>query len=90
MDIEYVAKLARLDLSGTEKQKYGNQLNNILKYIEKLNQLDTKDIMPTAHAIPMKNVFRKDIVKKSLDRDKLEKLMPFLKDGYFKVPPVIE
>jgi len=90
MDIEYVAKLARLDLTTEEKEKFGKQLTDILKYIEKLNQLDTKDIQPTAHVIPMKNVWRADEIKPSLKRDDVAKVMPRLEDGFFKVPPVIE
>lgn len=90
MDIDYVAKLARLDLTIVEKEKFGKQLTDILHYIEKLNKLDTKDIKPTAHVIPMKNVWREDEVKPSLDRKELEKFMPRLENGFFKVPPVIE
>lgn len=90
MDIEYVARLARLDLSKEEKEKFGRQLSDVLQYVEKLNQLDTKDIQPTAHIIPMKNVWREDRVKPSLNREILSKTMPRMKEGFFKVPPVIE
>jgi aspartyl-tRNA(Asn)/glutamyl-tRNA(Gln) amidotransferase subunit C len=90
MDIEYVAKLARLELTKEEKDKIGAQMNDILKYIEKLNQLDTKEVEPTAHIIPMKNVWREDIVIPSVGIDELKKAMPRLQDGFFKVPPVIE
>lgn len=90
MDIDYVANLARLDLTKEEKEKYARQLGDILKYIEKLNQLDTKDIHPTAHIIPMKNIWREDGVKGSLDRKELEKNISYMKDGFFTVPPVIE
>lgn len=90
MDIEYVAKLARLELSKEEKEKFGKQLGDILRYIEKLNQLDTKNVQPTAHVIPMKNIWRDDEVKPSISRDLIEKIMPQSQDGFFKVPPVIE
>lgn len=90
MDIDYIANLARLDLTKEEKEKFGKQLEDILKYIEKLNQLDTKDIKPTAHVIPMKNVWREDKAKPSLDRKVIEKLMKYMENGFFKVPPVIE
>jgi aspartyl-tRNA(Asn)/glutamyl-tRNA(Gln) amidotransferase subunit C len=90
MDIEYVAKLARLELTSAEKEKFGKQLADILKYIEKLNQLNTKDIQPTAHVIPIKNIWREDKVKPSLDREDVAKVMPRLQDGFFKVPPIIE
>lgn len=81
MDIEYVARLARLQLTEEEKKKFGKQLADILQYIEKLNQLDTKDIHPTAHIIPLKNVWREDKAKQS---------PPPFHEGFFKVPPVIE
>lgn len=81
MDIEYVAKLARLELSREEKEKFSKQLADILQYVEKLNQLDTKDIQPTAHVIPVKNVWRDDVAVSSPT--------PF-HEGFFKVPPVIE
>lgn len=81
MDIEYVAKLARLDLTKEEKEKFSRQLADILRYVEKLNQLDTKDIQPTAHIIPMKNMWREDKATPS---------PPPFHEGFFKVPPVIE
>lgn len=81
MDIEYIARLARLELTKEEKEKFGRQLADILNYIEKLNQLDTTNIQPTAHIIPMKNVWREDKVKPSL---------PMFHKGFFEVPPVIE
>lgn len=90
MDIEYVARLARLELSKEEKEKFGKQLSDILQYIEKLNQLDTKNVKPTAHVIPVKNIWRDDALKPSLSREVIEKCMPYLKEGFFKVPPVIE
>jgi aspartyl-tRNA(Asn)/glutamyl-tRNA(Gln) amidotransferase subunit C len=61
-DVEHVAKLARLGLSEEEKDLFAKQLSAILEYAENLKQLNTKDIPPTSHAIPMKNVFREDKV----------------------------
>lgn len=90
MNIDYVANLARLDLTKEEKEKFARQLGDILKYIEKLNQLDTRDIKPTAHIIPIKNIWREDKAAPSLNREILEKLMPYMENGFFKVPPVLE
>lgn len=90
MDIDYVAKLARLNLTKEEKKKFSKQMADILKYIEKLNQLDTKDIQPTAHVLPLKNVWRDDAVRESIDIELIKRIMPEEHEGFFKVPPVIE
>lgn len=90
MDIEYVAKLARLKLSPKEKELFSRQLGDILRYIEKLNQLDTKNVEPTSHSIPMQNIWREDKAKGSLDYELLKRIMPDEHNGFFKVPPVIE
>lgn len=59
-DIGHIAKLARLDLSDKEKQKYSKELSEILDYMEKLNEVDTKNIEPTSQVTGLTNVFRKD------------------------------
>lgn len=90
MDIEKVAKLARLELSGEEKKTFGNQLEQILAYMEQLNRLDTAGVEPTSHAIPMDNVFREDEVKLSFPREEILSLSPDQEDDHFKVPRIIE
>lgn len=89
-DVEYVAKLARLKLSEEEKEKFTNQLDQILKYVDKLNELDTEKVKPTSHVLPLKNVFRKDKVGKSLKVEKALENAPEKARGFFKVPKVIE
>jgi aspartyl-tRNA(Asn)/glutamyl-tRNA(Gln) amidotransferase subunit C len=88
--VEKVAMLSRLDFSGEAKDKMTEQLNDILDYMDKLNELDTEDVEPTAHALPIKNVFREDSVEESLDRDIALANAPEKEDGSFKVPKVIE
>ena len=88
-DVEYVAKLARLKLSETEKEAHAEQLNKILGYMDKLNQLDTTHIKPTSHVVEMRNVFREDIVKPSLPVDNALQNAPDKKDNFFRVPKVI-
>jgi aspartyl-tRNA(Asn)/glutamyl-tRNA(Gln) amidotransferase subunit C len=90
MDIEKVARLARLELSGEEKKTFGNQLEQILTYMEQLNRLDTTGVEPTSHAIPMDNVFREDEVKLSFPREEVLGLSPDQENGHFKVPRIIE
>ncbi|MBI3002036.1 MAG: Asp-tRNA(Asn)/Glu-tRNA(Gln) amidotransferase subunit GatC, partial [candidate division NC10 bacterium] len=68
-EVEHVARLARLALSDEEKEQMRSQLDRILGYIEKLNQLDTTAVEATSHVIPMTNVFREDAVIPSLPRD---------------------
>ena len=58
IDIEYVAKLARIDLSAQEKKKLQKQLGDILAYIEKLKKLKVDKVEPLSHVLPLKNVFR--------------------------------
>ena len=69
VDVKYVAHLARISLTAEEEKQFGPQLKNILGYIEKLNQLDVSHIEPTAHAVPLVNVFRKDEVRPSLSNE---------------------
>ena len=89
-DVEKVATLARLEFSEQEKEELVAQLNRILEYMEKLNELDTTDIEPTTHVVPLKNVFREDIVQPSLPRKKVFANAPAHEDGFFKVPRVID
>ncbi|CAH0122571.1 MULTISPECIES: Asp-tRNA(Asn)/Glu-tRNA(Gln) amidotransferase subunit GatC [unclassified Paenibacillus] len=89
-DVEHVAKLARLDLSEEEKTKFTEQLNAILKYAEKLNELDTDDVAPTSHVLPIANVMREDEVRPSLPIEKVLLNAPDEEDGQIKVPAVLE
>jgi aspartyl-tRNA(Asn)/glutamyl-tRNA(Gln) amidotransferase subunit C len=90
MDIEKVAKLARLELSEKEKNTLGNQLEQILTYMEQLNRIDTTGVEPTSHAIPIQNAFREDEAKPSFSREEVLGIAPEEEDGHFKVPRIIE
>ena len=89
-EVEHVARLARLDLSEEEIDRMTGQLDAILGYVAQLEDLDTTDIVPTAHAVPVDNVFRDDIVSPSLPRDRALQNAPAAADGCFRVPRVIE
>jgi len=80
--------LARLNLSDAELELYSAQLEKILEYIEKLKELDVKDIPPTFHALSLKNVLREDEVKPSLTTEEALKNAPDKKDNFFSVPKV--
>lgn len=89
-DIIKVAKLARLDLSPEEKDEFSRQLNGIIEYVEKINELDTSKVEAADHIVELNNVFRKDVVKNSIDRTELEKIAPDFQEGYIVVPKIIE
>ncbi len=88
--VEYVATLARLRLSPEEREAFGGQLTKIFSYIEKLNELDTSNVEPTSHVLPLSNVFRKDTVKLSLPQEKVMGNAPDRDESFFKVPNIIE
>lgn len=88
-DVEHVALLARLELSEEEKQLYAGQLNAILDYMGKLKELDTDDIPPTAHVLPIHNVLRKDLPRPSMGRNEVLKNAPQKEQGQFKVPRIV-
>jgi aspartyl-tRNA(Asn)/glutamyl-tRNA(Gln) amidotransferase subunit C len=88
-DVEYAAGLAQLKLDEDEKEKYTEQIGEILDYVDKLSELDTDDVVPTAYTVPMKNVLRKDEVKESLPREKSLANAPDEKDGQFRAPKIM-
>lgn len=89
-EIEHVANLSRLYLSEGEIETYTEQMNTILEFFGKLNELDTTDVKPTSHALNISNVFRDDKVTVSIPRESALKNAPDEEDGQFKVPPAIE
>lgn len=89
--IDYVSKLAHLDLNEEEKGRLSGELSDILDYFEKLNDLNTNDIEPTTHAIEgLINVFREDKPQKSLSNEEALKNAKHKKDGYFKAPRILK
>ncbi len=88
--VEHVARLARLGLSDEEMERMQAQLDAILTYIDKLNQLDTRDVTPTSHVIPMTNVFREDVASPSLSQDQALANAPDRQDAFFRVPRILE
>ena len=88
-EIEQVASLARLKLATEEIETLTQQINNILLYMEKLSELDTKNIQPTTHALHLSNAFREDRVFPSLPREEALGLAPAEGCSAFVVPKVI-
>jgi aspartyl-tRNA(Asn)/glutamyl-tRNA(Gln) amidotransferase subunit C len=88
-EVEHVALLARLKLSEEEEQLFTGQLNAILDYMEKLNELDTKAVEPTFHVVSHCNTMREDEVKESLPEEASLENAPDRAQGCFRVPKII-
>jgi len=89
-EVRKVAKLARLQLSEAQVDEFTGQLGAILEYVEKMNQLDTENIEPLAHCLPVSNVFRDDEVKESLGTEKTLANAPQRDGEFFKVPKILD
>ena len=89
-DVEYVARLARLELTAGEKELFAGQMDAILGYVEKLKAVDTEGIVPTSHAVPMENAFREDAVYPSIGLERALANAPLRSGSFFAVPKVIE
>ena len=88
-EVLYVAHLARLDLAEESIEKFAGQIDEILGYIEKLNQVDTEGIQPTSHAISLTNAFRDDEEKEPIKRELALANAPEQEEGSFVVPKVV-
>jgi aspartyl-tRNA(Asn)/glutamyl-tRNA(Gln) amidotransferase subunit C len=89
-DVDHIAKLARLDLTDDEKEKYLGTLASVLEYANKLNDLDLTDVPPTAHAVAQQNVMRDDVVNSTLAVDKALANASQTKDDQFAIQAVFE
>lgn len=88
-DVEYIAELARLKFKEEELESFTHQLNEILSYIDKLNELNTDDVEPLSHPIENINVFRNDELKQSISTEDALRNASDKTDEFFKVPKVI-
>ncbi|MBI2153829.1 MAG: Asp-tRNA(Asn)/Glu-tRNA(Gln) amidotransferase subunit GatC [Candidatus Rokubacteria bacterium] len=88
--VEHLARLARLDLSEPEKERMRSQLDAILTYIDKLRRLNTDDVEPTSHAIPMVNVMREDEVRPCFPTGEMLANAPERESDFVRVPRIIE
>ena len=88
-DIIHVANLARLDMDEESIGKFAVQIDEILKYVETLNSVDTEGIAPTSHAIFLTNAFRNDIEKQDYDKDSLLSSAPEKENGNYLVPKIV-
>ena len=88
--IDYIGELARLKLQENERESAKNEMNKIIDYMDTLNQIDTNGIEAMSHAFPVKNVFRKDEVKPSINREDLLLNAPDKSEEAFKVPKTFD
>ncbi len=88
--IKYLESLARITLTEDEEKKVGKELQDILTYIDMLNELDTDGVEAMSHAFPITNVLRKDEVKDSMTPDEIVANAPESQDGMFVVPKTVE
>lgn len=84
--IEYIGILAKLELSGQEKEQARSDMGRMLDYIDKLGELDTTGVEPMSHVFPVQNVFREDVVTNNDMREQMLLNAPVEKDGMFVVP----
>ena len=89
-EVAHVAHLARLEFDETEMEKFTAQLNDILRYMDNLNEVDTSGVAPMTHAIAQKNAFREDTVGSSLPSEDSLANAPEARGGCFQVPKVID
>lgn len=87
--IEYVGILAQLELSDEEKQQAKSDMNRMVDYIDKLNELDTSGVEPMSHVFPVENVFREDEVTNGDGKEQTLANAPKKKDDSFVVPTTI-
>lgn len=90
VQVRKVARLSRLDLTEAEVEEFTGQLSAILDYVEKMNELDTTNVEPLAHCLPISNVFRADSVKESLGTEKTLANAPQRDGEFFKVPKILD
>ncbi|KJR42994.1 Glu-tRNAGln amidotransferase, C subunit [Candidatus Magnetoovum chiemensis] len=89
-EVKHIAALARLTLTSEEIERYRKQLDSILLYMNKLNQVDTTNIEPTSHAVEMTSIHRDDAVKPSLTQTEALENAPDKTDKFYRVPKIIE
>ncbi len=90
IDVAYVAHLARISLAPGEQEMFQTQLEHILDHVKKLNELNVDGIEPMAHAIPVKNRFRDDVVVPGLEHEAAMGNAPEERHGQFFVPRILE
>ena len=90
IDVAYVAELARLELTAEEKAVFQPQLENIVKYVEKISSVEIADVPPTLHGRAIVNALREDVVRPSMDREQALGNAPLRSATEFTLPKIVE
>jgi len=90
LNIDYLANLARLALTGAEQERFSRQLGDILQYVEKLKQVDVGGVEPMAHASPVFNIWQEDVARPGLPVEQALSNAPAKRQNMFVVPKVVE
>ena len=90
IDVDHVARLARLALTDEERERFGRQLGLILEHAERVREVAAADVPPTSHPVPRSNVYRPDEVRPSLSQEEALSTAPEAEDGRFRVPRIVE
>lgn len=90
MNVKYVAELAKIKLNPAQIKKLESQFSDILSFFKNLEEINTKEVAPCAHILPLKNVLREDAVKPSLKTEDVLKNAPEREKNFFRVPKVIK
>ncbi|HZZ18020.1 MAG TPA: Asp-tRNA(Asn)/Glu-tRNA(Gln) amidotransferase subunit GatC [Opitutaceae bacterium] len=90
LKLDHVANLARINLTPEEKERYSAQLNDVLAYIEQLNEVNVEGVEPTAHAFPVVNVWAEDVPEPGLSVEDALRNAPEKRDNMVVVPKVVE
>ncbi|TWJ51779.1 Aspartyl/glutamyl-tRNA(Asn/Gln) amidotransferase subunit C [Bacillus licheniformis] len=89
-EVKHVAHLARLAITDEEAAMFTEQLDSIISFAEELNEVDTENVKPTTHVLQMKNIMREDVPDKGLSVEDVVKNAPDHKDGYIRVPSILD
>jgi aspartyl-tRNA(Asn)/glutamyl-tRNA(Gln) amidotransferase subunit C len=89
-EVRHIAQLARLQLTTEEERLYTEQLSDILDYANRLGEIDTSDIPPTASVLPLRAPLRPDVVRPCTPRDRILRNAPSDQEGMFRVPPILD
>ena len=90
LQLRKTAHLARLHLTPEEEELYAKQLEDVLNYFEKLQELNTSNVEPMAHVLPLSNIWREDEVSESMNQEDVFKNAPDLEENCFKIPRIMK
>ena len=88
-DVDYLAKLSKLNIPADDKEQVAHKLGAIIEQLQQLQEVDTTDVEATTHVLPLKNIFREDVVQDGLSQAEIEQNAPAYQNGFFQVPRIL-